>query len=114
MVGLGLGMSAWAMVAAPSWAECTFFAEPQRYNTERQGDVLVIGQQRDRPYRVVIIGADSAVLSAVRACVLDAFATRTDFGPYIQVASFANRGDAEIIRRILQRAGHHPRVIYTP
>ncbi len=99
-------------MAQPSQAACEFFSEPQRYNTETQGDVIVIGSQADRRYRVVVAGTDAATLSAIRACVLDAFVARSRAGSYIQVGSFANRSDAETIRRILQREGYRTRVVY--
>ncbi len=93
-----------------SQAACDFFPEPQRYSTETQGDVIVIGRQADLRYRVIVPGADETTLSAIRACVLDAFVSRS--GDYIQVGSFASRRDAETIRRILQREGYRTRVIY--
>lgn len=111
-VGLGFSGLVCLLVAAPAQAACEFFSEPQRFNTRTEGDVIVIGGQRQQPYRVMIIGDDEAILSAIRECVLDAFVTRTRLGTYIQVGSFASRQDAETIRRILQKEGYHPRVIY--
>lgn len=106
------GVIACLIAAQPSQAACDFFSEPQRYNTETQGDVIVIGRQADRQYRVIVPGNDEMTLSGIRACVLDAFVSRSRTGDYIQVGSFASRRDAETIRRILQREGYHTRVIY--
>lgn len=111
-VGLGFSGLVWLLVAAPAQANCEFFSEPQRFNTRTEGDVIIIGWQRQQPYRVMIVGDDETALLAIRECVLDAFATRTRFGTYIQVGSFASRQDAETIRRILQKEGYRPRVIY--
>lgn len=109
---LAAGAIAWLLIAQPGQAACDFFSEPQRYNTETEGDVIVIGGQPDQRYRVVVAGTDAATLSAIRACVLDAFVTRSRTGSYIQAGSFANRSDAETIRRILQGEGYRTRVIY--
>ncbi len=102
----------WLVRATPSEATCDFFAEPQRYNTQNSGDVIVIGQQADRRYRVVLSGEDERVLAEIQACIPDAFATSAQFGPYIQIASFSSRADAETIRRILRKEGYRARVIY--
>ena len=110
--GLRFSGLVWLLAAKPAWAGCDFFSEPQRFNTYMNGDVIVIGHQRQQPYRVVIAGDDATTLAAIRACVLDAFVTRTRLGAHIQVGSFTSRRDAEIIRRILQQEGYRPRVIY--
>ena len=110
--GLGFAGFVWLLATSPAGAACEFFSEPQRFNTQTDGDVIVVGWQRQQPYRVVITGDDAATLTAIRACVLDAFASRTRLGAYIQVGSFASRRDAETIRRILQRAGYRSRVVY--
>lgn len=102
-----------SFTAQPSQAAtCDFFSEPQRYNTQMREAVIVIGVQRDRPYRVVVIGESRDTLAAIQTCILDAFITDSRFGTYIQVASFDNRGDAETIRRILQKEGFAARVTY--
>ncbi len=104
---------AWIFTAQPSQAAtCDFFSEPQRYNTQTHGEVIVIGAQRDRPYRVVIIGESHDTLAAIQACILDAFIADNRFGAYIQVGSFKTRSDAETIRLILQKEGFSARVIY--
>lgn len=120
-----LGITIWLMAAAPSSAAeltgdlapeaatCEFFSEPQRYNTEANGDVIVIGNQLNRRYRVIVAGDDDTTLSNIRACVLDAFVTRSQIGTYIQVASFERRSDAETIERILRRAGYRTRTVYS-
>lgn len=106
----------WSLAAKASTesglAACSFFSEPQRYNTQTRGEVIVIGAQRDRPYRVVIISESHDTLAAIQACILDAFMTYSRFGAYIQVGSFDNRGDAETIRQILQKEGFSARVTY--
>lgn len=111
-VGILTGAITWLVSAKPSQAACAFFAEPQRFNTHKEGDVVVIGRQPDSPYRVVVLSEDRDTLSEIRACVLDAFATRSRVGPYIQVGSFNRRGDAEVIRRVLRRSGYQARVTY--
>lgn len=104
---------AWSFTAQPSQAAtCDFFSEPQRYNTQTRGEVIVIGAQRDRPYRVVIISESRDTLAAIQACILDAFIADDRFGAYIQVGSFNNRSDAETLRLILQKEGFSARVIY--
>lgn len=111
---LGISAAIWLVRTPPAQATCEFFAEPQRYNTQTNGDVIVIGQQADRRYRVILGGEDEAAFAAIQACILDAFATASQFGPYIQIASFDNRADAETIRRILRQEGYRTRVIYRP
>ncbi len=96
--------------------ECEMFSEPHRFNT-RQPDgpgenVIVIGRQPDRPYQVVVTRASEATFAEIRACVPDAYLTRSRTGRYIQVASFSKRQDAEIIYRILRRYGHPARLFY--
>jgi hypothetical protein len=99
-------------IAMPGLANCEFFAEPQRYNTQRNGDVIVIGAQPDRRYRVVIVGDDAQTYKAVSDCILDAFIAQSRLGPYIQVGSFDRRADAETIVRILRRQGYGARTVY--
>ena len=63
----------WSLAAKASTesglATCSFFSEPQRYNTQTRGEVIVIGAQRDRPYRVVIISESHDTLAAIQACI---------------------------------------------
>lgn len=99
-------------IANASYAACEVFSVPQRYNTQTTDEVTVIGYQPDRPYRVVVFSEDREMLNNLRACVLDAFVTRSRIGSYIQVASFDGRGDAENISRILRRSGYPARVVY--
>ena len=99
-------------LAQPVAADCTFFSEPQRYNTQTADGVVVIGEQRDRPYKVIVISEDVVVLSSIQACILDAFATDSSLGSFIQVASFNRRQEAESLRRILAREGYDARVNY--
>lgn len=114
----GAGASAIALfaMADAGMAACEFFSVPQSYNTssrvDASGEVLVIGHQPDRPYRVVVHSAEERDLSEIRDCVLDAFATRSELGDYIQVASFERRGDAETIGRVLRQSGYPSRVVY--
>ena len=110
--GLGVAGGICLSVALPAQAACEFFSEPQRFNTQADGGLIVIGQQPQQSYQVAIPGDDMTTLTAIRACVLDAFVARTRLGTYIQVGSFASRRDAETIRRILQREGYRPRVLY--
>ena len=112
-----LGVITSLMIATPSQAACEFFSEPQRYNTQTDGEVIVIGAQLNRRYRVVVAGKslaeDEAMLAGIRACVLDAFVTHSELGTYIQVGSFDRRSDAETIQRILRREGYRARTIYS-
>ena len=107
----------WLTTATPSLAACESFSEPQRYNTQTNGDTVVIGAQLNRPYQVVVAGKnaaeDEATLTAIRACVLDAFITHSELGTYIQVGSFERRSDAETIQRILGREGYRARTVYS-
>ena len=95
-----------------SAAACTFFSIPQRYNTQTVDGVVVIGAQRNHPYQVVVTETDAASLQDIQACILDAFLTTSRFGPYIQVASFESRSDAEGLRKILRGEGYSARVVY--
>jgi len=108
---IALTLPCFILLAQPA-AACTFFSVPQRYNTQSVDGVIVIGEQRDRPYRVIVTGADEAALQSIQACILDAFSTTSKFGPYVQAGSFDSRRDAESLRRILRREGHNARVIY--
>ncbi|MGD1898270.1 MAG: SPOR domain-containing protein [Phormidesmis sp.] len=109
---VNMGAIALFLITAHSAAACEFFSIPQQYNTTEFGDVVVIGYQAERPYRVVVLSDDQDTLNEVRECVTDAFATRSRIGDYIQVASFSRRSDAEVIRRVLRRAGYRSRVVY--
>ncbi len=106
-----------ASSAPGAQVECEMFSEPHRFNT-RQPDgpdgenVIVIGRQPDRPYQVVVTMASEATFAEIRACVPDAYLTRSRIGRYIQVASFSNRQDAETIHRILLRYGYPARLFY--
>ena len=122
-VNAGAGASAIALLAMAesSVAACEFFSVPQSYNTstrfDESGEVIVIGHQPERPYRVVVVSPDGEMpsneaLGEIRECVLDAFATRSGLGNYIQVASFDRRGDAEVIGRVLRQSGYSSRVVY--
>ncbi len=91
---------------------CEFFSTTQRYNTQTNGDVIVIGAQAGRRYRVIVVGQRENELAAIRACVVDAFMTTSSLGSYIHVGSFGSRSDAESIRRVLVRAGYPARIVY--
>jgi hypothetical protein len=109
---IGIGAIAWLIAATPSDAACEFFSSPQRYNTQTNGDVIVIGAQLDRPYHVIVTGDNETTLAGIRSCILDAFISQSHLGPYIQVGSFDRRSDAETIKRILRQEGYRARVIY--
>ncbi len=111
-IRLWISAIAWLAIAEAGHATCEFFSEPQRYNTETTEDAIVIGYRSDRPYRVVLFSTDRETLDEVRACVLDAFVTRSRLGSYIQIASFDRRDDAETISRILRSSGYRARVVY--
>ena len=102
----------WLAIALPGKAACEFFSTPQRFNTQTEGDIIIIGAQPNRRYQVILGGQNSAALAEIRACIPDAFATRSRIGPYIQVGSFENRRDAETVRRILRKEGYQVRVNY--
>ncbi|MBE9064898.1 SPOR domain-containing protein [cf. Phormidesmis sp. LEGE 11477] len=108
----GICAIAWVVLSLPAQAACRLFSEPQRFNTQVVGDVIVIGYQPNRPYRVVVQDGSAATLARLRGCVLDAYLTRSPAGSYIHIASFSQRQDAETIRRILRRDGYPVRVIY--
>ncbi len=107
-----LAVVIWLAIALPGKATCEFFSAPQRFNTQTDGDTIIIGAQPDRRYKVILSRYDDAALAEIRACIPDAFATRSRIGPYIQVGSFENRRDAETIRRILQKEGYPVRTSY--
>lgn len=96
----------------PPQEDCQFFSTSQRYNTQAEGDVVVIGAQPNQRYRVIIESRSADTLSAIRACVVDAFLTRSALGTYINVGSFKSRSDADTIRQILRRSGYPARTIY--
>ena len=98
--------------AQASGQACEFFSAPQRYNTQTNGNVIVIGEQPNRRYRVIITGENETTLAGIRACILDAFVGQSQLGAYIQVGSFEHRSDAETIQRILQAEGYPTRVVY--
>ena len=134
---VGISAIAWAALSQPAFSqavfsqavfsqavsdssaqvECRMLAEPQQFNTQQLDDlegenVIVIGHQPNRPYRVAITRASDATFARIRACVPDAYLTRSRVGRYIQVASFNKRRDAEAIYRILQRYGYSARLFY--
>ncbi len=111
--GFGVGAIAWFITVTPSQAACEFFSSPQRYNTQTEGDVIVIGAQANRRYRVIVAGNDETTLAGIRSCILDAFISQSHLGSYIQVGSFDRRSDAETIERILRQEGYRARVTYS-
>ncbi|MEL6939877.1 MAG: hypothetical protein AAFO84_11865 [Cyanobacteria bacterium J06598_1] len=110
--GIGAGAITLLAMADSSAVACEFFSVPQQYNTDASGEVVVIGHQSVRPYQVIVTSHNEQTLSEIRACVQDAFATRSRMGDYIQVASFEGRGDAETIGRVLRGHGYRSRVLY--
>ena len=92
---------------------CALFSEPQQFNNQTSGDTILIGHQPGRPYRVVFPQAEASAIQEIQACVLDAFATRSSAGEYLQIGSFERRRDAEALNRILRRAGYATRVVYS-
>ncbi|MGB3788350.1 MAG: SPOR domain-containing protein [Phormidesmis sp.] len=110
---LGIGAIAWTAFSQPAQADCILFSEPQRFNTQTSDNIIVIGHQSERPYRVVVMDGSEAMLDRIRTCVLAAYSTRSRIGSYIQIASFSNRQDAETIRRILRSHGYPTRVVYS-
>lgn len=74
--------------------------------------VVFIGNQPNRMFQVVVTDTRRETLAALRLCVLDAFATQTRLGRYIQVGSFTHRSEAELISRKLEKAGYPVRVIH--
>ncbi len=110
---LGISAIAWSALSRSAQAECLLFSEPQRFNTRTADNVIVIGHQSDRPYRVVVMDGSDTTLDRIRTCVLDAYSTRSRIGRYIQIASFGSRQDAETIRRILRSYGYPTRVVYS-
>ena len=76
--------------------------------------VIFIGSQPNRNFQVVVSDSRRETLAALRVCVLDAFATQTQTGKYIQVGSFAQRSEAEILSQQLVQAGYPAQVIRVP
>lgn len=112
-MGLIGGAIAATLLCPPSQAACELFAEPQQFNTQVQGDVIVIGAQADRRYQVILPNPHEATLPALRDCVTDAYLTQSRMGSYIHIGSFDNRQDARNLRHILREAGYRARVIYS-
>ena len=73
--------------------------------------IIFIGNQPNRNFQVVVTDSRRETLAAIRICILDAFATQTKLGKYIQVGSFAQRAEAEEISRKLTQAGYPAQVI---
>ena len=80
-------------------------------STESQ-QIVFIGNQPNRMFQVVVTDTRRETLAALRTCVLDAFATQTRLGRYIQVGSFTHRSEADQVSRQLERAGYPTRVIH--
>lgn len=108
----GSSAIAWLLMISPVWATCQFLSEPQHFNTQTDGDLVIIGGQRHQPYRVIVPGNNPSTLEDIRTCVTDALATRSRLGSYILVGSFARRGPAEDLGRRLRAAGYRARTIY--
>ena len=119
---LGLSAATWLAFTAGANAACEIFSVPQRFNTqtveapvsgeETSEEIVVIGAQPERRYRVVMLSANRDTLISIRDCVLDAIITRSRFGDYILVGSFDRRDDAELISRLLREAGYPARVTF--
>ncbi|MGC1308209.1 MAG: hypothetical protein WA885_13360 [Phormidesmis sp.] len=96
---------------------CEFLPESEPLNTQILEDedeaVIVIGNQLDRRYRVIVRSNNPDNLAAIRACVPDAFLTRDRLGSHIRVGSFARRSEAEAMHRILRQQGYRSRVTYS-
>jgi len=119
LVGSVFACLMWALPAQaqsqpfPQDVPCALFPQPQRFNTQTSDDgVVSIGRLPNRPYRLAFINASEAEVRSLRACVLDAFETRSRLGKYLLVGSFARRREAERVRRTLRREGFETRVIY--
>ena len=76
--------------------------------------VIFIGSQPNRNFQVVVADSRRETLAALRVCILDAFATQTQRGKYIQVGSFAQRAEAEVLSHQLVQAGYPAQVIRVP
>ena len=100
------------ILCAPVQAACEIFSEPQRFNTQTQGSVIVIGYQTDKRYQVILPTVSDDALADIRDCVTDAYIARSRIGDYIHVGSFGSRREARDLRRILNRSGYQARVVY--
>lgn len=74
--------------------------------------IIFIGNQPNRDFQVVVTDSRKETLASLRTCVLDAFATQTRAGKYIQVGSFTHRSEAEALSGQLEQAGYPVRVIH--
>ena len=74
--------------------------------------IIFIGNQPNRDFQVVVTDSRKETLASLRTCVLDAFATQTRVGNYIQVGSFTHRSEAETLFQKLEQAGYPARVIH--
>ena len=111
MLGLTLGLA----MPLPTHAQtetCTALPQPQRLNTEQIGEIIHIGAIPWRPYRVIVPVPEADILTALRACVPDAYQSQSRLGPFIQVGSFATRAEAEVVHRQFTDAGYSTRVIH--
>lgn len=75
--------------------ECSFFLSPQGYNTSEGDGRIVIGRVRERPYVVLLTSDIEDNISAIRACIPDAFLTSSSLGSYMHIASFNNYREAK-------------------
>jgi hypothetical protein len=112
LVTLFLGLVASPVWSNPSAPGCDWRVQPQPTNSERQGEVIVIGLLSSRPYRVILPGGDETMLDSLRACLPDAFITDSRLGPYVQAGAFATRSEAVELTRQMQAAGLPARLVH--
>ncbi|ESA32095.1 hypothetical protein N836_28480 [Leptolyngbya sp. Heron Island J] len=94
-------------------ADCGFLVSPQEFNTFENDDRIVIGQVSGRPYIVLLTHDLEDSLSAIRACIPDAFLTSSRLGSYIHIASFNNYRDAkELTEQIDESLNIDVRIIH--
>ncbi|MEO1591174.1 MAG: hypothetical protein AAFU71_07780 [Cyanobacteria bacterium J06632_22] len=111
--GMGVLLGATPPLSTAAVAQsCTVLPRPQRLNTERRGDVIHIGALPWRPYSVILPTPPAHVLGDIRACVPDAYQSRSRLGPFVQVGSFTTRAEAEAIHRQFVAAGYSTRVTH--
>jgi peptidoglycan hydrolase-like protein with peptidoglycan-binding domain len=82
------------------------------YNTNQQGDRIVLGRPANFRYVVVVPSQNANTLSAVRRFVPDAFLADSRLGPYVQAGAFPSRAGAESLSKALQARGLAARVVY--
>ncbi|MEA5515212.1 hypothetical protein [Nodularia sp. UHCC 0506] len=81
-------------------------------NSDRQGNVIVIGKVATRPYVVVVPNQSDTALDIAKKYNNYAFLAQHRFGPFIYAGGFAKREQAECLSNLLRYHGLDARVVY--